>query len=191
MNTKTKRILAGLCVAWMVLGSVALRGQADSQSLDHAAQRGLEKSTAFQRAIVAFRAGNIDDGEAILTTSLDARPNTATAHFQLASGLVRSAVLVRESGQIHVSQLLGQRALAQLGMAEQRMAPGDVIAAPIKHMAGIINERIVGSTQNAKAYYRAALVLDPKSPANEALSRLEMAELATSARQSATHGRKP
>jgi len=76
-------------------------------------------------------------------------------------------------------------------MAEQRMAPGDVIAAPIKHMAGIINERIVGSTQNAKAYYRAALVLDPKSPANEALSRLEMAELATSARQSATHGRKP
>ncbi len=191
MNTNSKRLFAGFCLSWLLLGEVAMRGQADSRGLDSAVQRGLEKSTAFQRAIEAFRSGNIEDGESILASSVDGRAGTGTAHFQLASGLVRSAVLLRDSGQIQASRLLGQRALVQLGIAEQKIAPGNVIAAPIKHMAGIISERIVGSTQGAKAYYRAALALDPKSPANEALSRLEMAETATSARQSATPGRKP
>lgn len=151
-------------------------------AVDPSAQR----AQAFDNAVAAFRSGRSAEGEGLLLASVTNKSGSAVAHFQTASGLVRVAFVLRQSGDAELAEGAAQRALHHLQLAEQKLGAGDrVLAAPIKHMAGVIHERFAGSTDTARAFYRAAVQLDPQSPAGVALNKLEEADRSTADRQAA------
>lgn len=170
-----------------LLGIAALGGTLRAQPTDFAEAR--KRSEAQLAAVEAgsklLQNGRLGEAEALLSAANRSRQESAAWYAETAGQLVHVAFALRGAGEIEASLVSAQRALALLGQAEQRLQRSDdrALAAGIKELAGLINERLAGTTEKAKAYYRAAVAIDPASGAAAALSRLEKADEAVTEKQ--------
>lgn len=183
-------------LGWITLlaGAVALGASvhAGTPSVSpQAAQRVSARGTAIAAGLQLGRAGRVAEAEDALVASVPAAAGSPAAAFQGASALIQAALAMKAEGRVEQSTALAQRAMARLGQLEQRLAPSDPLAAAVKQAAGLICERLTGSTAQAKAYYGAAVALDPRSSAVESLRRLEYSDQAVAARQAAPSQRRP
>ncbi|MDO8595437.1 MAG: hypothetical protein Q7R45_02325 [Sulfuricaulis sp.] len=130
-------------------------------------------------------AGKHEQAESVLFALNRNRPGSAEWHLESAHLLVTQAFSFRESGAAPLSIVVARRALDQLAFAESKALAGDrALRAQIRYSIGLINERLAGTTTQAKASYQAAVLLDSQARAPAAaLARLEKATREADERQ--------
>lgn len=124
-----------------------------------------------------FYEGKYSQGENALSALNISSPGSAEWSLETAGRLTALALAFRHEADQERALTLAQRALDQLALAANKVKPNDsAIRARIETMVGAINERLLGTTTQAKARYRAALEMDPTfTPASDALKRVDNA----------------
>ena len=136
--------------------------------------RAAAKQAAVREAIARVKAEGVAAAEAALIAANARQPQTSEWHFETAGSLVRMATALRQTHEPALSVLMGERALAHLDAAEHKLRTDQrAFGSAIRQLAGYINERLAGSSEQAKVHYRAALQFAPNSAAATALGRLE------------------
>jgi tetratricopeptide (TPR) repeat protein len=134
---------------------------------------------AFSDSRALFASGKYEQAEKELLRSNLYATETAEGSFEAALALYRVALSFRQTGDVSLSIVVAQRALDYLDKANKKpeaLADSE-LASRITEQIGAINERLVGTTTAAKAFYRTAVQLNPNAvTASAALQRLDKAD---------------
>lgn len=134
---------------------------------------------AFADAKALFTSGKYEQAEKCLFACNLQASNTAEGELESASALMRLGLALRDKGSQELSMEAASRALSHLDQAAKyaKKLNDDELNSRIAELEGIISERLLGSTEDAKACYRAALQSNSKAPvAGQIMKILDLAD---------------
>lgn len=176
-------VLAAAGLAWSPVHGAVAEKESDIKA-SRAAK--LQKIQSMQDAMALAAGQDVDNCEAVLKETLDAKAGTASWHLQMAQRMVQLArELVRKGRDV---RSLISRANSHLGKALQLAPASDSsLIASIKKMEGLLRENFLNDAAGARRAYAEALTLSSGSTsAREAVTRLNEADKTTEKHKSLT-----
>ena len=160
--------------AWLTLACVCFFHPAFGQENPKAAapaSAAENKRSAMADSQALCLVGDYANAETVLLSTTHSRPGTARGRVELASRLVRLALVMAAQGGTKAADELAQRALAHLAKVGDEADAG--VRANAEEIAAVAYERLDGNARRARQCYEHALQLSPESKtAKEALERM-------------------
>ena len=116
------------------------------------AQKQASWPQAFADSRTLFALGKYEQAEKLLFDLNRNQSGTSEWNLESASALVRMAFSFRQTGDVPLSIVIAERALDQLVLAQKSLKTqaDSTLAASIAEMAGLINERLAGTTERPR-----------------------------------------